>query len=200
MIIMGNVISGMSMSLDGYINDQNGSVEKLYPDFDEMHHSRMLKDAIKYTGAVVMGRHAFEMSKDPDWYAGNYEFQTPIFVLTHTIPEKHPKETGKLTFTFVTDGIESAISQAKTAAGEKDVQVIGGASTFQQCLNAKLCDEVQLDIIPVIIGGGLKLFENIDFGNIKLDRVGVEMSTSVRTTIILRLIGKQAEKTAEFKP
>ena len=176
------------MSLDGYINDQNGSVEKLYPDFDEMHHSRMLLDAIENTGAVVMGKRTYEMVNDPDWYAGNFEFQTPIFVLTHTIPEKHPKETDQLTFTFVTDGIKSAIAQAKSVAGEKDVQVIGGASTFQQCLNAGLCDEVHLDIVPVLVGGGQRLFEHMDFGKIKMVRVGVDMSTSVRTTITLRLV------------
>lgn len=96
----------------------------------EEYEFRMLIDAIKNTGAVVMGKHAYEMANDPDWYAGNYEFQTPIFLQTHTTPEKHPKETEKLTFTFVTDGIENAIAQAKAAAGEKDVQVIGGASSF----------------------------------------------------------------------
>lgn len=185
---MGKVILGISVSLDGFINDQYGSVEKLYPDFEEMHHCKMLLDAIKNTGAVVMGKRTYEMAEDPDWYAGNYEFQTPIFVLTHNAPKKHPKETKKITFTFVTDGIEKAVKQAKAAAGEKDVQIIGGASTFQQCLNAQLCDEVQLDIIPVLIGGGKKLFENIDFGKIKLERVGVEASTSIRTTITLRLI------------
>ena len=185
---MGKVILGLCMSLDGFINDQYGGEEKLYPDFDEMHHSRMLLDAIINTGAVVMGKHAFAMANDPDWYAGNYEFQTPIFVLTHTIPEKHPKVTDKLTFTFVTDGIESAIAQAKTAAGKKDVQIIGGASTFQQCLNARLCDEVHLDIIPVLIGKGQRLFEHIDFDKIKMKRVGVELSTAVRTSMILRLI------------
>ena len=109
-------------------------------------------------------------------------------MLTHTVPEKRPQETDQLTFTFVTDGIESAISQAKSAAGDKDVQVIGGASTFQQCLNAQLCDEIQLDIMPVVIGSGKRLFEQIDSDKIKMERVGVEMSTSMRTTMTLRLI------------
>ena len=63
------------------------------------------------------------MGGDPDWFAGNYEFQTPIFVLTHEAPKKHPKETDRLKFTFVTDGIESAIQKAKKAAGDKDVVV-----------------------------------------------------------------------------
>jgi dihydrofolate reductase len=71
------------------------------------------------------------------WANDDYEFQTPIFVLTHTPPAKYPKGNGKLSFTFVTDGIESAISQAKKAASGKDVQVIG-ANTIQQCLNAGL--------------------------------------------------------------
>ena len=176
------------MSIDGFVNDENGSVERLYPDFEEMHKTRILQKAIKNTGAVVMGRHAFEMAEDPDWYAGNYEFQTPILVLTHNKPEKHPKETDDLKFTFITDGINRAISEAKKTSKGKDVQVIGGASTFQQCLNAGLCDEVQLDIISVLLGKGLKLFENIDFENIKMERVSVEMSTPVRTTMTFRVI------------
>lgn len=71
------------------------------------------------------------MAEDPDWYAGNYEYQVPIFVLTHHIPSKQPRRTDSLYFTCVTDGIESAIKQAKAAAGDKDVTVIGGASTIR---------------------------------------------------------------------
>ena len=133
---MGKVIAGMTMSLDGYINDRNGSVEKLYSDFSEMHHVASFQETIKNTGAVVMGKHACEIG-DPD-SKGGYEFQTPIFVLIHTSPIKHPKENDRLTFTFVADGIESAILQAKKAAGSKDVQIVGGASTVQQSLNAGL--------------------------------------------------------------
>ena len=84
-----------------------------------------------------MGWNAFAMAKDPDFYAGNYEFQVPIFVLTHEVPRKHPKETDQPKFTFVTGGIGGAIRQAKAAAGEKDVVVIGGASAAQQCLRAR---------------------------------------------------------------
>ncbi len=185
---MGKVILGMSMSLDGYINDQNGSVDKLYPDFAEMHKSQILIDAIKNTGAVVMGKHTYEMADPFSWANDDYEFQVPIFVLTHKPPAKYPKGNGRLSFIFVTDGIESAISKAKAAAGKKDVQVIGGANTFQQCLNAKLCDEVQLDIISVVIGSGRKLFENVDFDKIKLERAGVAMSTPARTSVTFRLV------------
>ena len=125
---MGKVIAGMSMSLDGYINDQNGSVEKLYSDFSELHDAPAFQEMIKNTGAVVMGRHVYEMGDPNLWANDDYEFQTPIFVLTHTPPAKYPKGNNKLTFTFVTDGIESAVSQAKKAASDKDVQVIGGGS------------------------------------------------------------------------
>src|SRR5919106_5125938 len=134
--MMGNVILGMTMSLDGFINDRDGSVAALYPDLDAWRESNPGKESIENTGAVVMGRNSYAMSEDPDWFAGNYEYQVPIFVLTHEPPKKHPKETKDLTFTFVTDGIESAVRQAKAAAGEKDVNILGAASTARQCFKA----------------------------------------------------------------
>ena len=136
---MGKVIAGMTMSLDGFINESNGSAEKLSPDFSELLDAPSFKKMIKNTGAVIMGRHVYEMADPFLWANDDYEFQTPIFVLTHTPPAKYPKGNDRLTFTFVTDGIESAISLAMKAASDKDVQVIGGASTIQQCLNAELC-------------------------------------------------------------
>ena len=185
---MGKVIAGMSMSLDGYINDHNGSVEKLYSDFSELHNVPTFQEMIKNTGAVVMGKHVYEMGNPFLWANDDYEFQTPIFVLTHTPPAKYPKGNDKLSFTFVTDGIDSAISQASSAAGDKDVQVMGGASTIQQCLNAGLCDELQIDIMPVLLGKGLKLFEHIDFEKIKLERTKVEATTQMRTSMTFRLV------------
>ena len=184
---MGKVIAGMSMSLDGYINDHNGSIDGLYSDFSELHDAPTFQEMIENTGAVVMGRHVHEMGDPNLWANDDYEFQTPIFVLTHTPPAKYPKGNDRLTFTFVTDGIESAISQAKKAAGNKDVQVIG-ASTIQQCLNAELCDELQIDIMPVLLGKGQKMFEHIDFEKIKLERIKVEATTQMRTSITFRLV------------
>lgn len=142
---------------------------------------------IKNTGAVIMGKHVSEMADPFSWANDDYEFQTPIFVLTHTPPAKYPKGNGRLTFTFVTDGIESAISQAKKAAGDKDVQVIG-ASTIQQCLNAGLCDELQIDIMPVLLGKGLRLFENIDIDKITFEKIKTEEMTPVRTSLILKVL------------
>ncbi len=131
---MGKVIAGMTISLDGFINDSNGSVEKVYPDFAEMHDVPTFQEMIKNTGAVIMGRHTYEMEDPFLWANDDYEFQTLIFVLTHTPPAKYPKGNGRLSFTFITDGIESAISQAKKAASDKDVQVIGAQAPFNNAL------------------------------------------------------------------
>jgi dihydrofolate reductase len=184
---MGKVVLGMTMSLDGFINDRSGSVETLYPDLATLREIDPLKESIQNTGAVVMGRNSFDMSEDPDWFAGNYEYQVPIFVLTHQAPEKMPKQTDDLTFTFVTDGIESAVAQAKPAAGDKDVTIIGAASTAQQCLQAGLADELHVDIMPVFLGGGLRPFEGIGEGQVQLERIKVMELPRGRTHLRFRI-------------
>ena len=185
---MGKVVLGMTMSLDGFINDRNGSVEVLYPDLVALRDIDPLKESIQNTGAVVMGRNSFAMSEDPDWFAGNYEYQVPIFVLTHQPPKKHPKETDTLMFTFVTNGIESAIQQAKAAAGDKDVNIIGAPSTARQCLEAGLADELHVDIMPVFLGGGLRAFEEINEKKILLERIKVMELPGGRTHLRFRVI------------
>lgn len=177
----------MTMSLDGFISDKHGGIGELYADFAELPAVASFQEMIEQTGAVVMGRHAFEMGELDD-YAESYEFQVPIFVLTHHPPQKHPQESETLKFTFVTDGIESAIMQAKEAAGDKDVQVIGGASTIQQCLDARLCDELHVDIISVLLGEGLRLFEHLDTDRIKLETIRTEETTPIRTSLVLRVV------------
>jgi len=188
---MGKVIAGMAMSLDGFVNDDTGSVDKLYTDFIKLHDVPSFLDMIKNTGVVVMGRHVYEMADPFEWATDEYEFHTPIYVLTHTPPVKYPQGNGKLSFIFVRDGIQSAISQATKAAGDKDVQVLG-ANTIQQCVNAGLCDELQIDVMPVLIGKGLRLFEHIDTEKIQLVRTKVEELTSQRTSMTFRV-----EKVAE---
>jgi len=160
----------------------------MYPDLAALREIDPLKESIQNTGAVVMGRNSFAMSEDPDWFAGNYEYQVPIFVLTHQPPKRHPKEVGNLTFTFVTDGIESAIGQAKAAAGDKDVNVIGAASTAQQCLMAGLADELHVDIMPVLLSGGLRPFDGIDAEQIQLERIKVMELPGGRTHLRFRII------------
>ncbi len=183
---MGKVILGMTMSLDGFINDRNGSVDSLYPDLDELRNTKLLQESIRTTGAVVMGRRSYAMG-DPDGYADNYEFQVPIFVLTKDIPKKQPRQTEKLTFTFVTDGIKSAIEKAKTAARDKDVTVIGGASIAQQCIQAGLLDEIHIDVMPLLLCEGLRLFEHIGEPSIKLEKIAV-MEAPVRTHLRFRIV------------
>src|SRR5687768_8014578 len=185
---MGKIILGMTMSIDGFINDRNGSVEALYPDLAALQDTEPLRKSIQNTGAVVMGRNSFAMADDPDWFAGNYEYQVPIFVLTHQPPDRHPRETDTLTFTFVTDGIGSAIQQARAAAGDKDVTVIGAATISQQCLKAGLADELHIDIMPVLFGGGLRPFEDIGAGQIQLERLAVVELPGGRTNLEFHII------------
>ncbi len=174
---MAKVIIGMAMSLDGFVNDRKGDVSRLYPDFEALLKTEVLQDAIRNTGAVVMGRHAYDMANGD--FTG-YEFQVPIFVLTHHVPEKAAKgENGRFKFNFITDGIESAMEKAKTAAGDKYVTVVGGADTFQQCINKRLVDELEIDLIPILLGEGLRLFEHINVEQIKLESMKVTESPGV---------------------
>ena len=185
---MAKVILGMTMSLDGFINDSSGSVDALYPDLDTLRNTEPMQESMQNTGAVVMGWNSYAMAEDPDSYAGNYEFQVPIFVLTHAVPKRLPKETSKLTFTFVTESIESAIGQAKAAAGDKDIAVIGGASTAQQCIKVGLADELHIDIMPVLLCGGLRPFEDIGTEQIQLERLTVMELPAGRTHLRFRVV------------
>ena len=185
---MSKVVVGMTISLDGFVNDSSGSVASLYPDFESFRDFEPLRETIQKTGAVVMGKNAFAMAEDPDWYAYNYEFQVPIFVVTHEIPNKQPKETDKLSFTFVIDGVESTIKQAKLAAGNQDVTVIGGASTLRQCLKAGVADELHIDVMPILLCSGLRLFEDFGITPIQLERLDVVNLPTGRTHFKFRVV------------
>jgi dihydrofolate reductase len=182
---MGKVVGGMTFSLDGFVSDSHGDVSRLYPDLGELRQTAMLQEEIRTTGAVVMGRRSYDMG-DPDSFAENYEYQVPIFVLTHHIPATKPKETDTLSVTFVTDGVESALAQAKAAAGDKNVLLIG-ASVNQQCLNAGLCDELHIGIMPVLLGDGLRLFEHLDVAHITLEKARI-FESGARTDMWFRVI------------
>ncbi|MEX0709688.1 MAG: dihydrofolate reductase family protein [Chloroflexota bacterium] len=182
---MTKVVAGMTMSLDGFVNDRQGSVQALFPDLPSLPDSESLARDIAQTGAVLMGRRAFEMG-DPDAYVGNYEFQVPIFVVTHRPPAVAPKQDERLTFTFVTDGVESAVRQARDAAGERDVLVIGGASIVRQFLAAGLVDELAIDVMPVLLGGGLRLFEDGVLAETPLEKLEVS-EFGPRTALSFRI-------------
>ncbi len=186
---MGKVIAGMTMSLDGFINDRNGSARSLSPDFAALLAAPSFQAMVAGTGAVIMGNNTYNMADPFLWINDDYEFQVPLFILTHTTPAKYPAGNDKLTLSFVTDGVASAVAQAKAAAGDKLVQIIGGADTIQQCLNAGLCDELQIDVMPVLLGEGLRLFEHIDAERLKLERVAVQKTTPMRTSMTFRVTG-----------
>lgn len=183
---MGKVVLGVTISLDGFAEDSSGSVGALYPDLEMLHTTEVLNESIRNTGAVVMAWKEFAMAEDPDWFAGNYEYQVPIFVFTDKVPKKHPKETDRLTFTFVTDGIERAVQQAKAAAREKDVTIIGSATTTQQCIKAKLADELHIDILPMFLHNGFRPFEDIGNGPIRMERIEMMELPTGRTHMRFR--------------
>jgi dihydrofolate reductase len=120
-------------------------------------------------GATIMGRNMFGGGKGPwsstdpwnGWWGRKPPFHHPVFVLTHHAREPLVMEGGT-SFTFVTDGIESALEQARRAAGGKDVALSGGAQAAQQYLKAGLVDEMQLHLAPILLGGGERLFEGVD--------------------------------------
>jgi dihydrofolate reductase len=194
---MAKVIVGMTTSLDGFVADQSGSAARLYPDLAALRSTAYMWAAIDETGAVLMGKRTFEMG-DPDSFVGNYEFQVPIFVLTHEPPRVAPKQDEHLSFTFVTDGVESAIAQATAAAeagGEdKAVQVVGGASVAQQLFRAGLVDELRVDVMPVLLGGGLRFLDNTDLEHVELEKIGVQ-EIGARTSLSFRVQPLQSTTT-----
>ena len=173
---MSRVIAGMTMSLDGFIADRERQIGMLYSDFDTYAASDSLTTATEETGAVLMGRRTFDMAEDPDSYAASYEFQVPIFVVTHAPPTVHPKGNDRLTITFVTDGIEPALALAVDAAGDKAVTVVGGAEINRELMRAGLVDELHVDIMPIFLGEGLRLFDDPS-----LERSGLELLDCQRT-------------------
>jgi len=164
-----------------FVEDANGSAAALYTDFDDLLESPFMKSLQDMIGAVVMGRRTFDGAPDPDAYADAYEFQVPIFVLTHNPPAVDPKRNDRLYFTFVTDGVRSLVAQAAEAAGERAVLVIGGADLNRQLLAAGLVDELWVDVMPLLLGSGRRLFE--DASPTALEKIGVEEIGAARTSL-----------------
>lgn len=144
--------------------------------------SAVIEEVTAGVGAYIMGRNMFGPppgTSDPDWkgwWDDEPPFHVPVFVLTHH--QREPLEMqGGTTFTFVTDGIESALERARSAAGDRDVAIAGGASAIQQYLAAGLLDELHLHVVPVLLGGGKRLLDNA--GDPKLEPVDVVASPAV---------------------
>jgi dihydrofolate reductase len=181
----------ISMSLDGFVAGPNPTLERPLGDGGEDLHewaialatwrerhglaggeqnadADVVDESVRATGAVVMGRKMFSGGAGPweddpraeGWWGDEPPFRVPVFVLTH-----HPREPlvmqGGTTFTFVTDGIEAALDQARAAAGDGDVLLAGGASVAQQYLRAGLLDELQIHVAPLLLGSGTRLFDGL---------------------------------------
>jgi dihydrofolate reductase len=121
----------------------------------------VLAEGFIKAGAFLMGRSMFDLAEEP--WGESPPFHAPVFVLTHEQREPLPKQGGT-TFTFVSDGIESALTQARQAAGDKDVAIAGGASVIRQCLAAGVVDEMQIHVTPLLLGSGTLLFDESTAG------------------------------------
>jgi dihydrofolate reductase len=189
----------ISISLDGFVAGPNPSEEEpLGEGGEQLHewvvaleawrrsHGReggevnastpLMEEALANLGATIMGRNMFGGGPGPwgddpwnGWWGDEPPFHTPVFVLTHH--EREPLELEGTTFTFVTDGIESALEQAKQAAGDQDVALGGGADVAQQYLSAGLIDELQLNVVPVLLGSGTRLFDKGAGADLDLEQV-----------------------------
>ena len=177
---MGKVVLDKTMSLDGFIAGPNDDVTRLFEWYGGKPTEvlRDLGDPLKTTGAVVMGRRSFNLIDNPNGWVtpDGTALPWPVFVLTHQPQEKVTK--GATTFTFVTDGIESAVRQAKAVAGSKNVGVMG-AHTAQQCLKAGLLDEIHIHLVPVLLGEGIRLFDHLGTQHIELESTRVIESPGV---------------------
>jgi dihydrofolate reductase len=180
---MGKVVIGMRTSVDAFVADRDGDSSALYPDIGELRENEVVKQAIESTGAVILGRHSYDMAEGD---LTGYEFQVPIFVLTHHPPEEPPKgQNDRLSVSFVDDSIENVIGQAKSVAGERDVVVIG-ADVSQQALRAGVVDEIGIGIVPVIFGEGLRFLDQLGSERVELERTRVT-ETSADTHIRFRV-------------
>jgi dihydrofolate reductase len=180
---MGKVLLDLSISLDGYIAGPHDEIDWGLSDWlverstGTFIHNAVMDELAAATGAMIVGRRVFDGARG--WGGSHPLNNAPVFVLTHTVPQPEEVPVGATPFTFVTEGIESALSQAQTAAGDKQVYVIGGANVAQQYLQAGLLDDIQLHLVPLLFGEGKRLFDHIGTRHIHLERTRVVESPGV---------------------
>jgi dihydrofolate reductase len=205
---LANVFVDISTSLDGFVAGPNPTLEQPLGEGGEQLHEwvvrlaswrelhgfdggdtgpddEVMKEASERAGAFVMGRRMFSGGEGPweddpnadGWWGDEPPFHAPVFVVTHHARETVVKKGGT-SFAFVTDGTAAAVEQARAAAGDKDVAVAGGASVVQQCLEAGLLDELQIHVVPLVLGGGVRLFEQLGH-DVELEKVRVIDSPAV---------------------
>jgi dihydrofolate reductase len=194
----GKVFFSVTMSLDGFIAPE--SLEdlmgkqwmelqqwifpqrflrenlKLGEGGEEGRDNDIVRETFERTGASVMGKRMFDAGEHA--WPEEAPFHTPVFVVTHE--KRDPWERpGGTTFHFVNDGIESALDQAREAAGDRDVRIAGGGATILEYVNAGLIDEFSIALSPVLFGSGIRLFEGVDAGRVALEPVRAEPSPRV---------------------
>lgn len=203
---MGKVRTALPVSLDGFISGPNdgpeapmgvggerllgwysaGDTEYRLPNTDAVfmvspQTAEYLAETRRTTGALVFGWRTFDLTHG---WGGKHPLDVPVFVVSNSVPEEWVYEGSP--FTFVTDGLNSAVDQAKAVAGDKDVGV-GAASIVQQCIKAGLLDEIHIDLVPVLLGGGVSLFDHLGIGPIDLEATRVVQGTGV-THLTFRVI------------
>jgi dihydrofolate reductase len=177
---MGIVGAGFSMSLDGFVARPDDSVDPLFAWYNggsvaipfpggmtvnvTPESAEHIREVHLRTGAIVTGRRLFDYTGG---WGGRHPLDVPVFVITHTAPADWPHRDAP--FTFVTDGVASAIAQARAAAGERNVGV-AGPNVAQQALRAGLLDEVSIDLVPVLLGAGIRFFDRLGPDPIALER------------------------------
>jgi dihydrofolate reductase len=214
---MGELKLDITMSLDGFVAGPNQTLEQPLGAGGERLHEwayamatwreqhgtaggeanaddEVYRESVDSTGAVLMGRKMFSggggaWADDPNamgWWGDEPPFGVPVFVLTHHA--RDPVEMkGGTTFTFVTDGVEAALAQARAAAGDQNVAIAGGASVAQQCLRTGEVDEVQIHLAPLLLGDGVRLFDGLgsDLPALEVTRV---VSSPLVTHIRYRVV------------
>jgi dihydrofolate reductase len=171
-ITMSKVVADISMSLDGFVTGPDPDLEHGLGKGGEPLHAwafdgnevdaEVLRENVEATGAVVMGRRLFDFVDGPNgWsddvgYGAELKATPPVFVVTHRVPEKVRL---KRQFTFITDGLEAAITAARMAAGEQDVVVMGGGDVVSQSVTARLVQELRIHLAPIVLGAGTPLFK-----------------------------------------
>jgi dihydrofolate reductase len=187
---MTKLIAEFTMSLDGFIAGADDDVRPIfgwYSSGDTDFHvpgssmvfkvssasAELLRRDWDLIGAIVTGRRDFDVSEA---WGGSSPLGVPIFIVTHTVPQEWDKEGTP--FTFVTDGVESAIEKARQVAGDKNIG-ISGSTIVQQCLKAGLLDELQIHLVPILLGTGIRLFDHLDTNPIELERLRVIEGTGV---------------------
>ncbi len=181
---MSKVLLDMSMSLDGFVAGPNGEDGGLHDWFFSPAGAEAVDESVRNTGAILIGRRTYDQGDRLGGFAHS-PYAVEHFVLTHGAPERPAR--GEMRFTFVTDGIESAVERAKVAAGERNVAVGGGASIAQQCLKAGLVDEIQVHLVPALLGRGIRLFEHLGDGKIGLETTRVVDAPGV-THLMYRVV------------